>query len=160
MGKVARKKKGRPSKADLARRAGNFRNRPETPPLEAETDLRRSRRRRNPAYHEDFLNIDDDEDDEDERRDKKLKLVWKLPHKVGFGGVDSSPSLSRTEVNLAHASAPQSRAAASSTEYGEGHKPFKKRRIDGDDGGYDGGGGDDDDDDAQSIGSGDRKEVM
>ncbi|XP_010278656.1 PREDICTED: uncharacterized protein LOC104612779 [Nelumbo nucifera] len=165
MGKIARKKKGRPSKADLARCDGLRRNPLSEQP--SETDLRRSLRRRNLTYHGDFDDEDEEDDDEDERREKKLKLVLKLPHKAGFGGVDSSESLSRADAkNVAHASAPESRAeaaaaalSASSSEYGDGNKPFKKRRIDGDNGPYDGGDGDDDedDDDARSIGSSDQK---
>ncbi|OIW04231.1 hypothetical protein TanjilG_00791 [Lupinus angustifolius] len=73
---VRRKKKGRPSKADLARRSGES-------PASAQSDLRRSRRRRNVRYtnmidYDDYL--DEEEEDEDERRreKKKLKLVMKL----------------------------------------------------------------------------------
>ncbi|KAL2316743.1 hypothetical protein Fmac_030619 [Flemingia macrophylla] len=74
---VRRKKKGRPSKADLARRAAQS-------PAAAHSDLRRSRRRRNVRYnidYDDYLDEEDEEDeDEDERRreKKKLKLVVKL----------------------------------------------------------------------------------
>ncbi|XP_042478501.1 uncharacterized protein LOC122059644 [Macadamia integrifolia] len=157
--KITRKKKGRPSKSDLGRRGGFRRSSPDRP---SENELRRSLRRRNPTYHDDFYEDDEEEDDDDERKEKKLKLVLKLPHKAGFGGgggsggVDSSPTLTRTEENVAHAS-------ASSSDNGDGNKPFKKRKIDGegDDGCYDEGEGDDADcdeeDDAHSIGSDHRK---
>jgi len=75
---VRRKKKGRPSKADLARRSGQS-------PTTTQSDLRRSRRRRNVRYpiidFDDYLDEDEEEEeDEDERRreKKKLKLVEKL----------------------------------------------------------------------------------
>nr|KYP73418.1 Bromodomain and PHD finger-containing protein 3 [Cajanus cajan] len=73
---VRRKKKGRPSKADLARRSGES-------PAAAQSDLRRSRRRRNVRYnidYDDYLDEEDEDEDEDERRreKKKLKLVVKL----------------------------------------------------------------------------------
>ncbi|CAJ1971412.1 unnamed protein product [Sphenostylis stenocarpa] len=73
---VRRKKKGRPSKTDLARRSGES-------PAAAQPDLRRSRRRRNVRYnidYDDYLDEEDEEEDEDERRreKKKLKLVVKL----------------------------------------------------------------------------------
>ncbi|TKY57308.1 Bromodomain and PHD finger-containing protein 3 [Spatholobus suberectus] len=73
---VRRKKKGRPSKADLARRSGES-------PAAAQPDLRRSRRRRNVRYnidYDDYLDEEDEDEEEDERRreKKKLKLVVKL----------------------------------------------------------------------------------
>jgi len=75
---VRRKKKGRPSKADLARRSSQS-------PATTQSDLRRSRRRRNVRYpiidFDDYLDEDEEEEeDEDERRreKKKLKLVEKL----------------------------------------------------------------------------------
>ncbi|OIW16355.1 hypothetical protein TanjilG_19071 [Lupinus angustifolius] len=75
---VRRKKKGRPSKADLAHRSSQS-------PSSAHSDVRRSRRRRNMRYsnmidYDDYL--DEEEEDEDERRreKKKLKLVTKLNH--------------------------------------------------------------------------------
>ncbi|XP_043689106.1 uncharacterized protein LOC122640058 isoform X2 [Telopea speciosissima] len=161
--KITRKKKGRPSKADLGRLSGLRQSLPDKTP---ESELRRSLRRRNPTYHDDFYEDDEEEDDEDERREKKLKLVLKLPHKADFGGgdggsggVDSSPSQTRTEGNVAHAST--AAVSASSSEYGDGNKPFKKRKIDGNDGVYDDGECDDGDldeeDDARSIGSDHRK---
>ncbi|RDX67290.1 Bromodomain and PHD finger-containing protein 3, partial [Mucuna pruriens] len=73
---VRRKKKGRPSKADLARRSGES-------PASAQPDLRRSRRRRNVRYnidYDDYLDEEEEDEEEDERRreKKKLKLVVKL----------------------------------------------------------------------------------
>ncbi|CAI8584578.1 unnamed protein product [Vicia faba] len=73
---VRRKKKGRPSKADLARRSGQS-------PVTSQSDLRRSRRQRNVRYnidYDDYIDEEDEEEDEDERRreKKKLKLVEKL----------------------------------------------------------------------------------
>ncbi|KAJ4980469.1 hypothetical protein NE237_031306 [Protea cynaroides] len=141
MGKInmAMKKKGRSSKNDIGRRT--------VPDEPSESELRRSLRRRNSTYHDDIYEDNEEEDDEDERREKKLKLVLKLAHKADFGsggGVDSSPNLIRTDGNVAHAA-----LSASDDEYGDGNKPFKKRKIDGD--------GDNahcyGEDDVQSIGS-------
>ncbi|KAL2322669.1 hypothetical protein Fmac_027048 [Flemingia macrophylla] len=87
MVQIARRKKGRPSKADLARRSA------ESPAASASSaaaaaaasassqpDLRRSIRRRNVRYN--IIDYDDDyiDDEEDERRreKKKLKLMAKL----------------------------------------------------------------------------------
>ncbi|KAL1332879.1 hypothetical protein HN51_061648 [Arachis hypogaea] len=74
MGQIGRrKKKGRPSKADLARRSGESQ-------AAEKSDIRRSLRRRNVRYN--IIDYDDDylDEDEDERRreKKKLKLVDKL----------------------------------------------------------------------------------
>ena len=119
---VKRKKKGRPSKADLARRE---------PP-----DLRRSIRRRNVRYTFDYDDyIDDEEDDyeeeeEDERRrEKKLELLLKFQVKESRGTTttttESAPSQTR-RVSHAPADSP------SSSDYGGGgSKPLKKRKIDG-----------------------------
>ncbi|XP_010536666.1 PREDICTED: bromodomain and WD repeat-containing protein 1 [Tarenaya hassleriana] len=64
---VRRRKKGRPSKADLARRASSGDG----------YELRRSLRRRNVRYNFDFDDYLDDEDEaeEESRRGKKMKLV-------------------------------------------------------------------------------------
>ncbi|XP_059662473.1 uncharacterized protein LOC132308415 [Cornus florida] len=118
---VKRKKKGRPSKADLARRAAVT--------AAQERDLRRSVRRRNVRYNfdiDDYIDDEyDEEDDEDEmRREKKLKLVLKLQNQEGDS--ESAPSQTR---RVAHA--PD--ASASSSDSGNGDKPLKKRKIDGDD---------------------------
>ncbi|GFZ21995.1 DNA-binding bromodomain-containing protein [Actinidia rufa] len=119
---VKTKKKGRPSKADLARRAA----------AATEGDVRRSSRRRNVRYtfdFDDFIDEDDgvgvgeDDDGEDEvRREKKLKLLLKLQSKEG--GVESPPSRTR---RVSHA------PGASSSDDGDGGKPLKKRKIDDDD---------------------------
>ncbi|RYR79806.1 hypothetical protein Ahy_A01g004612 isoform B [Arachis hypogaea] len=74
MGQIGkRKKKGRPSKADLARRSAESQS-------AEQSDIRRSLRRRNVRYN--IIEYDDDylDEDEDERRreKKKLKLVEKL----------------------------------------------------------------------------------
>ncbi|GFZ07410.1 DNA-binding bromodomain-containing protein [Actinidia rufa] len=112
---VKRKKKGRPSKADLARRAAAAAA-AGTP----ESDGRRRLRRRNGTYNIDLDDVIDEEDDENERRrEKKLKLLLK-------GRGESSPSRTR---RVAHVPA----ASGSSSEYGDGDNPLKKRKIDGDD---------------------------
>ncbi|XP_052207681.1 uncharacterized protein LOC127811658 [Diospyros lotus] len=122
---VKRKKKGRPSKADLARRASEG----EPPGAAAsEKDVRRSLRRRNVRYIFDFDDFDDlDEEEEEEvederRRQKKLKLLLKLQGKEG--GAESEPSRTR---RVDHAPP----ASPSSSDSGE--KPPKKRKIDGGD---------------------------
>lgn len=73
---VKRKKKGRPPKADLAKRGSS-------PPASSEPELRRSHRRRNVRYnidYDDYIDEDFEEEDEEEerRRERKLKLVLKL----------------------------------------------------------------------------------
>lgn len=131
---VKRKKKGRPSKADLARRSGGDHQ-------ASESDTRRSLRRRNVRYN---IDIDDyvDEDDEDERRrEKKLKLVLKLPHEKG--GAESVPYRGRFDARGNNA--PESGVSGSSSEYG--NKTTKKRRIDRGDSDDDDYNNDDDDDD-------------
>ncbi|KAK7333486.1 hypothetical protein VNO80_30260 [Phaseolus coccineus] len=74
MVQIARRKKGRPSKADLARRSGD------SPAAESPPDLRRSHRRRSVRYN--IIDYDgdylDDEEDERRREKKKLKLMAKL----------------------------------------------------------------------------------
>ncbi|KAG4399887.1 hypothetical protein GLYMA_08G318100v4 [Glycine max] len=70
MVQIARRKKGRPSKADLARRSG-----------ESQSDPRRSLRRRSVRYNiidYDGDYLDDDDEDERRREKKKLKLMAKL----------------------------------------------------------------------------------
>lgn len=117
---VKRKKKGRPSKADLARRAVES-------AAASEPDIRRSLRRRNVRYnidYDDYLDEDDDDDEEDQRRrEKKLKLVVKLNQG------DESPSRARTVARVSHASEDECE-----------RKPLKKGSI---------GNGRDDDDDEQ-----------
>ncbi|CAK8565597.1 unnamed protein product [Lathyrus sativus] len=74
MVQVAKRKKGRPSKADLARRAA------EAQASATESDSRRSLRRKNVRYN--IIDYDgdyiDDEEDERRREKKKLKLMTKL----------------------------------------------------------------------------------
>lgn len=110
---VKRKKKGRPSKADLARRSSD------SPPVkssESERQLRRSGRRRNVRYTFDFDDYIDedfdyyDDDDENDRRDKKLMMLLKLQS----CGAESSPPSSTRRV---------------SPDSSEG-KASKKRKID------------------------------
>ncbi|KAK1391856.1 Bromo domain-containing protein [Heracleum sosnowskyi] len=110
---VQRKKKGRPSKSDLARRSSNS---PPAKSSETERQLRRSGRRRNVRYTFDFDDYIDedfdyyDDDDENDRRDKKLMMLLKLQ---SCGGAESPPSSTR-------------RASPSSSE----GKAAKKRKID------------------------------
>ncbi|KAK7387095.1 hypothetical protein VNO78_27601 [Psophocarpus tetragonolobus] len=74
MVQIARRKKGRPSKADLARRSA------ESPSSASQSDVRRSLRRRSVRYN--IIDYDgdylDDEEDERRREKKKLKLMAKL----------------------------------------------------------------------------------
>ncbi|KAE9458255.1 hypothetical protein C3L33_09847, partial [Rhododendron williamsianum] len=117
---VKRKKKGRPSKADLALRAAAAAA--ETP----EAEERRSLRRRNVRYTFDFDDYVDDDELEDEdawRREKKLKLLLKLQQQSkeeeGGSGSESAPSRTRP-------------AAASGSSEEDGGNPLKKRKIGGD----------------------------
>ncbi|KAK6946929.1 Bromodomain [Dillenia turbinata] len=158
---VKKRKKGRPSKADLAKRAVE---------TAAEIETRRSIRRRNVRYNIDFddyedFDFDDDDDEEVERRrEKKLKLVLKLNN-------TKPERKQRSNARVNHAP-PESAVSGSSSEYyEEGNKPFKKRKIDGcdevnnlvhdnDDEGNDGEDEIDDDDDEQERGQkGDSKAV-
>ncbi|KAI8552840.1 hypothetical protein RHMOL_Rhmol06G0299500 [Rhododendron molle] len=122
---VKRKKKGRPSKADLALRAAAAAA--ETP----EAAERRSLRRRNVRYTFDFDDYVDDDELEDEdswRREKKLKLLLKLQQQSkeeeGGSGSESAPSRTRRVAR-----AP---AAASGSSVEDGGNPLKKRKIGGD----------------------------
>lgn len=124
MGQIVKtKKKGRPSKADLARRKAAV-EQPES--AKKDKELRRSGRRRNVRYAFDIDDyLDDDEyfieDDEDERgKEKKLKLLLKLQNDEG--GVESTPS--RTRRGPA--------TSASSEEDDDERKHSKKRKINGD----------------------------
>ncbi|KAL5583614.1 hypothetical protein UlMin_016056 [Ulmus minor] len=127
---VRRKKKGRPSKADLARRTAES-----LAAAEAEAEVRRSRRRRNVRYNidfDDFLEEDDEEDDDEDerRREKKLKLVVKLNH--GGDEDESSPATSRGRRSTSRgAHAPES--ASEDEDDDEGERKRKKRRINGGD---------------------------
>lgn len=73
MDHIVMKKRGRPSKADLACRSDKSL-------ATSQPDLRRSlRRRRNVSYNIDYLNKEDEDQEEDEKRhNKKLKLVVKF----------------------------------------------------------------------------------
>ncbi|KAK9269660.1 hypothetical protein L1049_001438 [Liquidambar formosana] len=137
---VKRKKKGRPSKADLARRSGDEKTAPES-------DIRRSLRRRNVRYNIDFDDYvdedDEDEDGEERRKEKKLKLVLKLPQDSGSGG-EAVPRQGRMEARVTDA--PDSAVSASSSEYW--NRTVKK------DGGDD---DDDDNDDDDDDGDGDEE---
>lgn len=116
---VKSKKKGRPSKTDLARRSSDS---PPTKSSETERQLRRSGRRRNVRYTLDFDDYFDeefdyyDDDDENDRRDKKLMLLLKLQS----CGAEAPPSGTR---RVSHAPTP----SGSSSDYG---KALKKRKID------------------------------
>ncbi|KAG2682301.1 hypothetical protein I3760_11G185500 [Carya illinoinensis] len=109
---VKRKKKGRPSKADLARRAVES-------AAVAEPDVRRSHRRRNVRYNidfDDFLDEDDEDEEEDQRRrEKKLKLVVKL----------NQGSEPLAQPNQSHTGARELYASDDDCE----RKPLKKRSI-------------------------------
>ncbi|KAL5737608.1 hypothetical protein ACOSP7_030369 [Xanthoceras sorbifolium] len=112
---VKRKKKGRPSKADLARR-------PISPTPETESEVRRSLRRRNVRYdidyYEEYFDEEDDDDEEEERRrEKKLKLVLKLNNQSSR----DSGSRSRSSARGDHAS--------DDDDEEEEDKPLKKRKI-------------------------------
>ncbi|KAL6199388.1 hypothetical protein ACLB2K_029172 [Fragaria x ananassa] len=140
MGQIVRgKKKGRPSKADLARRSGES-------PAE-ERDVRRSLRRRNVKYtidYDDYLDDDSEDSDEDEeiRIQKKLKLMAKLHPEP------PPPPPAR------NSHAPES----SSESEDERKPPLKKRPIskeeddDDEDEDYKGNDGGDDDDDCEERG--------
>ncbi|KAK7320375.1 hypothetical protein VNO77_29792 [Canavalia gladiata] len=114
---VRRKKKGRPSKADLARRSGES-------PATAQPDLRRSRRQRNVRYnidYDDYLDEEDEDEEEDERRreKKKLKLVVKLNNheEEDEDEEESAPNHSREGSRGVHA--PEEEKAAKEGEEDE-----------------------------------------
>ncbi|KAI3820522.1 hypothetical protein L1987_08070 [Smallanthus sonchifolius] len=113
---VKRKRRGRPSNIDRARR-----NSPVAPP--SPVDRRSNRRRRNVRYNFDIDDyVDDDEfyDDEDEevgRREKKLRLLL---------FEDDSTSHRR----VSHA--PSSSSSSSSDDEDYNRKPSKKRKLDSD----------------------------
>ncbi|KAG5551057.1 hypothetical protein RHGRI_009475 [Rhododendron griersonianum] len=107
---VNRKKKGRPSKADLARRAAE----------EQESDGRGSRRRGDVKYSFDFADFIDEE--EERRREKKSKQLLKLQKSNESGGESARGRTRRVE-----------HAPASSSEREDGDGPLKKRKIDGGD---------------------------
>ncbi|XP_027061162.1 uncharacterized protein [Coffea arabica] len=125
---VKRKKKGRPSKADLAKRrsVGEDASAPER-------ELRRSHRQRNVRYTFDFDDyLDDDElfegfdDEEDERRrEKKLKLLLKLQTSRETTTTESTPSETRRASHAPAASQSSSDLAGD----GSYNKPSKKRKM-------------------------------
>ncbi|KAJ4844390.1 hypothetical protein Tsubulata_002350 [Turnera subulata] len=141
---VKRKKKGRPSKADLARRSASG----QAPASAAETERRRSLRRRNVRYNnfidyddyldefEDFEGIEEEqqqqerqeaeeeEEQEDMRRkEKKVKLVVKLHNQT---------QKKTKGARGAHAAGPASSSSSSSSSYEEDESeratPLKKKR--------------------------------
>ena len=124
---VKRKKKGRPSKADLAKR-GSSAAAPVAPDL----------RRRNVRYNIDY---DDDFEEKDERRrEKKLKLVLKLNQ--GQEGEPPSPPLPPSRGRGVSSAAALGRHAVKDEveeeeeedeESERRKKTIKKRRIDGGD---------------------------
>lgn len=134
MGQIVKgkKKKGRPSKADLARRAAT-----EAPP-QGSPGRRMSLRRRGLRYNVDLddggeedeyeNSVDgdgDEEEQEERRREKKLKLVLKLsPHGADGGGGRQR----KKDASGVHAPVSGYAVSASSSE----NKPLKKRRIGGD----------------------------
>ncbi|KDO62747.1 hypothetical protein CISIN_1g002731mg [Citrus sinensis] len=117
---VKRKKKGRPSKADLARR-------PISPTPATESEVRRSLRRRNVRYdidyYEDYFDEEDEDEEEERRREKKLKLVVKLNQRSD--STEPTRSHSRSSARAEHASDDE--------DEDEDDKPLKKRKINGGD---------------------------
>ncbi|XP_059283358.1 uncharacterized protein LOC132036958 isoform X2 [Lycium ferocissimum] len=124
MGQIVKtKKKGRPSKADLAARRNNAAV--ELPETAQERELRRSGRRRNVRYAFDIDDyLDDDEyfiediDGDERRREKKLKLLLKLQSDEAGGGGGGAESTPRRQ-----------RPATSASSDDEERKPSKKRKI-------------------------------
>ncbi|KAL3503525.1 hypothetical protein ACH5RR_037974 [Cinchona calisaya] len=129
---VKKKKKGRPSKADLAKLRSLGKDTSAT-----DRELRRSHRQRNVRYTFDFDDyLDDDElfedfdDEEDERRrEKKLKVLLKLQtsRETATTTTESTPSETR---RVSHA---PSASQSSSDLGGEGsnRRPSKKRKMSG-----------------------------
>ncbi|CAN4104007.1 unnamed protein product [Withania somnifera] len=122
MGQIVKtKKKGRPSKADLARRNAGVE---QTESMKKDKELRRSGRRRNVRYAFDIDDyLDDDEyfieDDEDERgKEKKLKLLLKLQNDEG--GAESTPSRTRR--------GPATSASSEDDEDSDGKRKHSKQR--------------------------------
>lgn len=148
---VKRKKKGRPSKADLAVRALSA----------SERDTRRSLRRRNVRYNvidydDDFIEDDEEEEEEEEvrRREKKVKLVVKL----------HSTENSRSSVARGRHAQGNGVSEVDDEEEDEeeerGKKPLKKRKINGvDDVDYDSENMNDNNDNRDDQGDDDDDEV-
>ncbi|CAI9088354.1 OLC1v1022661C1 [Oldenlandia corymbosa var. corymbosa] len=124
---VKKKKKGRPSKADLAKRRELASSAPGR-------ELRRSHRQRSVRYtfdFDDYLDDDDlfedfDEEEDERRREKKLKLLLKLQ-----GGGKETPTESTTTPSQTRRVSHAPSASQSSSGYGsgDGSKPSKKRKI-------------------------------
>lgn len=149
MGQIEKRKKGRPSKADLAARRAAVES--DAPPSEQQKrDIRRSLRRRSFRYNiidydEDYLNDDvhlfdgeddveereeedEDEDEAERRREKKLKLVLKLnnnsskkKNRASRGSVRVGLASRRDRVD----------SSESESEEEEERREVKKRRING-----------------------------
>ncbi|KDP39146.1 hypothetical protein JCGZ_00903 [Jatropha curcas] len=126
---VKRKKKGRPSKADLARRSSGQKA------ASTEPERRRSLRRRNVRYNN-FIDYDDyleefeeyeeiEEEEEERRKEKKLKLVLKL----------NNQNQSRHKAARRDHAREDDVASSSEEEEEEDdvseRKPLKKRKING-----------------------------
>ncbi|KAF5728410.1 hypothetical protein HS088_TW21G00557 [Tripterygium wilfordii] len=129
MGQIVKgKKKGRPSKADLAARGLSV----------SEREVRRSLRRRNVRknavdYDDDFIEDDDEEEEEEEvgRREKKVKLVVKL-----HSNENARSSAARGRNAQGNGAFDEDEDEDEEEERGK--KPLKKRKINGvDDTGYD-----------------------
>ncbi|XP_038685966.1 uncharacterized protein LOC119985703 isoform X2 [Tripterygium wilfordii] len=121
---VKRKKKGRPSKADLEARASSA----------SERDTRRSLRRQNVRYNvidydDDYIEEDDEEDEEEEeevrRREKKVKLVDKL-----HSSESAHSSIARGGHALGNGASVEENEEEDEEEE-RGKKPLKKRKING-----------------------------
>ncbi|GLT67363.1 hypothetical protein SLA2020_396780 [Shorea laevis] len=148
---VKRKKKGRPSKADLARRVGS-------PAAAPESEPRRSLRRRNVLYnieYDDYLDEDFEEDEEEERRrEKKLKLVVKLDEGRDATATEAM-SLSQGRGGDCTRPTIKDEGEDDDEEEESNTKKVKKRRING---GGEGGDVDDDEDDDDCVAEGGGRE--
>lgn len=158
MGQIMkRKKKGRPSKADLAKSGSS-------PSAITEKELRRSHRRRNVRYcidyddYEDFLEVEDEEeedeeeDDEEEerRREKKLKLLLKLNQ-----GQETELPVSSTAARNRHA-VKEKLGDEEEEESARRNKMIKKIRINGGEEKEE----EEEDDDDEDYGNGDGDEEV
>lgn len=122
---VETKKKGRPSKADLARRAAAAAE-------EQKTDGRRSLRRRDARYTfdlDDFIDEEEEEEEDERRREKKKskqQQLLKLEQQQQSSESGSGESARSRTRRVEH-------APATSSGCEDGGKPLKRRKIDGDD---------------------------
>ncbi|KAF5727952.1 hypothetical protein HS088_TW21G00092 [Tripterygium wilfordii] len=143
---VKRKKKGRPSKADLAARALSA----------SQSDKRRTLRRRNVRYNvidydDDFIEDDEEEEEEEEvgRREKKVKLVVKL-----HSNENARSSVARGRHAQGNGESEEDEVEDEEEEHGK--KPLKKRKISGvDDAEYDSDNIDDNNDNRDDQGADD-----